>query len=311
MRKSLVTLFLTMLVSSAAHPQSNPLWHMQKVKNYLPNMTWPEVEELLEKTDMVIIPVPAIEQHGPQLPIGTDYFTGEELAKLIAQRTDLLVAPVLYPGISAYHMEFPGTITLSPDTVQRVYFEAVQSLIHHGFRRFMLLTSHAGNRNVSRYLVDRINQETPGIAVELNDAAAPFIRATTRSKVKQFDRHAGVDETSVGLYLFPNLVDMSKAGKNEVTLPDHLQRALPQVVAGDDTATTVLLAEALKPKDTGKHTSTREMTKTGVWSERDTREASADVGREECEAFVAASVQFIERWRTLKPLEPTSKRRNY
>ena len=129
--------------------------------------------------------------------------------------------------------------------------------------------------------------------------------------MKQFDRHAGVGETSGALYLFPNLVDMRQAGKNEVTLPDHLQKALQQVIAGDDAATMVFLAEALKPKDTGKHTSTREMTQTGVWSERDTREASAEIGREDSEAFVAASVQFIERWRALKPLEPLAKRRNY
>ena len=109
--------------------------------------------------------------------------------------------------------------------------------------------------------------------------------------MKQFDRHAGVGETSGALYPFPNLVDMRQAGKNEVTLPDHLQKALPQVIAGDEAATMVFLAEALKPKDTGKHTLTREMTQTGVWSERDTREASAEIGREDSEAFVAASVQ--------------------
>jgi len=296
---------------AAAHSQSSPLWHTQKIKNYLPHMTWPEVEDLLSRTDMVIIPVPAIEQHGPQLPVGTDYFEGEELAKLIAQKRDVLVAPILLPGISPYHMEFPGTISLSPDTVQRVYFEAVQSLIHHGFRRFMMLTSHGGNRNTARYVVDRINQETPGIAVELNDAAAPFIPKPKRQDAVQFDRHGGVGETSSGLYLFPNLVDMSKAGKNEVNLPDHLEKALPQVIAGDDTATTVFLAEALKPKDTGKHTSAREMTKSGVWSQRDTREASADRGRQDSEAFVDASVQFIERWQALKPVKPLAERRNY
>jgi creatinine amidohydrolase len=311
MRKVLLGLVLAQLCFSMAHAQTNPLWHEQKIRNYLPHMTWPEVEELLRRTDMVIIPVPAIEQHGPQLPIGTDYFAGEELAKLIAQKTDVLVAPILLPGISPYHMEFPGTITLSADTVQRVYFEAVQSLMHHGFRRFMILTSHAGNRNVSRYILDRINQETPGIAVELNDAAAPFFPESKRQEAAQFDRHAGVGETSGGLYLFPNLVDMSKAGKNEVILPDHLQKALPQVIAGDDTATTVFLAEALKPKDTGKLTSTREMTKTGVWSQRDTREASADRGRQDSEAFVDASVQFIERWRVLKPVKPLAERRAY
>src|SRR5689334_2248581 len=121
MRTLLVFLCLFLLVSSPSHAQTNPLWHSPKVKNYLPHMTWPEVDDLLSRSDMVIIPIPAIEQHGPQLPIGTDYYSGEELAKLIAQKTDVLVAPVLLPGISPYHMEFPGTITLSADTVQRAY----------------------------------------------------------------------------------------------------------------------------------------------------------------------------------------------
>jgi len=315
MRILLLFLSLSLLVASPLQAQTNPLWHSPKIKNYLPHMTWPEVDDLLSRSDMVIIPIPAIEQHGPQLPIGTDYFFGEELAKLIAQKTDVLVAPVLLPGISPYHMEFPGTITLSADTVQRVYFEAVQSLIRHGFRRFLLLTSHAGNRGVVRYLIDRINQETPGIAIELNDAAAPFVKMPQHEpkeeKTAKFDRHAGVGETSQGLYLFPTLVNMSKAGKNELTLPDHLQKMLPQVIAGDDAATDAFLAEALKPKDTGKHTSTREMNRTGVWSERDTRDASAEQGRQVTEAFVDAAVQFIEQWRTLKPLEPLTKRRAY
>ena len=287
--------------------QTNPLWHEQKIKNYLPHMTWPEVQDLLSRTDMVIIPVASIEEHGPQLPIGTDYLAGQERAKLIAQKTDVLVAPILLPGISPYHMEFPGTITLSHDTVQRVYFEAAQSLIRHGFRRFLILNSHGGNQVVSRYVADRINQETPAVAVELNEAVAPLL-TRARPRQTQFDRHAGVGETSSGLYLFPNLVDMTKAGKNDLTLPDHLNKILPQVVEGDPTATEIFLAEGLKPKETRKHTSTREMTRTGVWSERDTRETSADRGRDETESFVAAAVRFIERWKLLKPLEPLATR---
>ena len=152
--------------------QTNPLWREEKVKNYLPHMTWPEVQDLLTRSDMAILPVPALEQHGPQLPIGTDYLAGCETAKLIAQKTDVLVVPVLFAGVSPYHMEFPGTITLSEDTVQRVYFETAQSLIHHGFRRILLLNSHAGNQAVSHYLISRINQETPAVAVELHEAAA-------------------------------------------------------------------------------------------------------------------------------------------
>jgi creatinine amidohydrolase len=66
------------LLSSAAAAQTNPLWHEVKTKNYLPHMTWPEVRDLLTRTDIVLIPVPALEQHGPQTPMGTDYFAGVE-----------------------------------------------------------------------------------------------------------------------------------------------------------------------------------------------------------------------------------------
>jgi len=298
---------LALVWSATLLAQTNPLWHEEKTKNYLPHMTWPEVQDLLTRSDMVIIPVPSLEQHGPQTPIGTDYFSGVERAKLIAQKTEVLVAPILLAGISPYHMEFPGTIALSHDTAQRVYFEAAQSLIHHGFRRILFLNSHQGNQYMTAYIADRINQETPAIAVELTSAVAPLLpRETTRST--QFDRHAGVGETSGALYLFPNLVDLSKAGKNDLTLPEHLNQALPQVISGDRVANQVFLAEALKPKPTGKHTSTREMSATGVWSQRDTREASAQLGRQETESFVSAAVAFIDKWKTLRPLVPLAER---
>ena len=103
--------------TALASAQTNPLWTEEKVKNYLPHMSWPEVEALAERTDMVIIPVGSLEQHGPQLPIGTDALNGIERAKLIAQKTDVLVAPILLPGNSPYHMEFAGTITLSLETI--------------------------------------------------------------------------------------------------------------------------------------------------------------------------------------------------
>src|SRR5262245_30190882 len=82
------------LAQSQSQAQTNPLWREDKVKNFLPHMTSPEVRDLLTRTDMALIPVPSLEQHGLHAPIGTDYFSGVERAKLIAQRTDILVAPV-------------------------------------------------------------------------------------------------------------------------------------------------------------------------------------------------------------------------
>lgn len=300
----LAVLMLPAALSAQDSAPANPLWHEAKTPNYLPHMTWPEVRDLRTRTDMVIIPVAALEQHSLHLPIGTDFLNGLERAKLVAQQTDVLIAPILFPGNSPYHMEFPGTITLSSQTIQQVYFEAAQSLMKHGFRRFLLLNSHGGNQIITRYVVDRINQETEGIAVELGDAAAPFLTRAQPSPetAGDFDRHGGVGETSTSLYLTPNLVNLEAARRAALTMPAHLQKMLPEVVAGDPTATLVFLAEGLKSTATGKGTSTREMSDTGTWGLRDPREATAEAGRRETENFVQAAVKFIERWKQLRPM---------
>ena len=81
--------------STVTTAQTNPLWSEQKVKNYLPHMTHPEVADLLTRSDMVIIPVGSLEQHALHLPMGTDFLSGVERAKLIAapNRSDPLMHP--------------------------------------------------------------------------------------------------------------------------------------------------------------------------------------------------------------------------
>ncbi len=302
--KSLLVVLCTVATGvTVASAQTNPLWSEQKVTNYLPHMTRPEVEDLLTRSDMVIIPVASLEQHGLHLPIGTDYISGVERAKLIAQQTDVLVAPILLPGQSPYHMGFAGTITLSSETVQAVYVEAVKSLIRHGFKRFLILNAHGGNRAITTFIVDRINQETAGIAVDLGAASAPFRRRATGPRSLVFDRHGGVGETSGLMYVAPNLVDLEAAETANLTMPEHLERMVPDVVAGDPTALMVFLAEGLKAEETGKGTSAREMSSTGVWGIGDLQQSSAARGRDATLTSVDAAVAFIERWKMLRPLE--------
>jgi len=296
------TIFIALCcMTYGAVAQENPLWDQAKVQNYLPHMTSPEVSELLTRTDMVIIPVASLEQHGLHLPIGTDYLNGVERAKLIAQKADVLVAPILLPGQSPYHLGFAGSITLSSETIQAVYVEAAQSLIRHGFKRFLIMNSHGGNAAITTFIVDRINQETAGIAVDLGAAAAPFREGTSIPRATVFDRHGGVGETSNSLYLMPSLVEMGEARTATLTLPGHLEKMLPAVVEGDPTALRVFLAEGLKAEETGKGTSSHEMSTTGVWGVRDLDEATAEQGRQETQDFVQAAVRFIERWNELRP----------
>lgn len=294
-----VLLLFTALLSSQLIAQTNPLWTQQKVKNYLPHMTSPEVEALLKKTDMVIIPVASLEQHGRHLPIGTDFINGVERCKLIAQERDILVSPVLMVGQSPYHMGFAGTVTLKAETIIQVHLEAVESLIKHGFKRFIIMNAHGGNRAISTLIVDQINQTTAGVAVSFGEAVRPFMEPSSVAPGTVLDRHGGTGETSSSLYLMPDLVQLDKAVAAELTLPEHLRDMLPEVIAGDPTALRLFLAEGLKAEETGKQTSSAEMSTTGVWGERNPGEGSAKRGADEARRTIAAAVRFIDRWNEL------------
>ena len=293
--KNLCTLIF-ILINLTSYGQANPLWTQKKVKNYLPHMTVPEVESFLKVSDMVIIPVGAMEQHGKHLPIGTDFINGVERCKLIAQERDILVAPVLMAGQSPYHMGFAGTITLSAETIIKVHMEAVQSLISHGFKRFIIMNSHGGNRAISTLIVDQINQTTAGVAVSFGQAVSPFMNSSSGNKTKVLDRHGGTGETSNSLYLMPDLVQLDKAVTAELTLPPHLEAMLPEVIDNEPTALMLFLAEGLKAEQTGKKTSSAEMSTTGVWGERDPKESTSKRGEVASLNSVQAAVKFIDRW---------------
>jgi creatinine amidohydrolase len=282
------------LAASAQDPNVNPLFTEKKVKNYLPHMTWPEVEEALKRTDVVIIPVGSIEQHARHLPLGTDSYGAIEIAKLIAQRAEAVVAPVVLAGLSSHHMGFPGTITLTPETFEAVVYETALSLIHHGFRKILLYNGHGGNAASVANIIQKINQTTPATALDLEKVyAAPKEPAYPPIPL---DVHAGVSETSEALYLFGSLVDMSKVENPVLTFPPEMRKIM-------EMAKTVPVFDEVwssmwfRPLETGKNTSTREMTNTGAVTTGDIKTATAERGRKELEGFVTAAAKFIEEWR--------------
>ena len=195
---------------------------------------------------------------------------------------------------------------LPSSLIQEVYVEAAKSLMEHGFKRFLMLNAHGGNTATTRFIVDRINQETEGIAVDLGAVLGPFrptrpITAAVDDTAPVFDRHGGSGETSNSLYLTPELVDLEAAVPATLTLPPHMEEMLPSVVAGDPTALAVFLAEGLKAESTGKGTSADAMSSTGVWGVRDPADGTWERGRIDAETTVAAAVAFIRRWNELRP----------
>src|SRR5256712_8722602 len=106
---------------------------------------WVDLETYLRRDDRALLPVGSCEQHGRHLSFATDYLIPTEIAKRVSARTGVPVAPTLCFGMSVHHMDFPGTLTLSPDTFVAVIRDLVESLYRHGFHRVLIVNGHGGN----------------------------------------------------------------------------------------------------------------------------------------------------------------------
>lgn len=291
-------LVILLIVGSSSVSQSfsenNPLFQEQKIKNYLPHMSWKDIEEALVHTDIVIIPVGSIEQHGPHMPLGTDFYWALNMCLLIAQETDILVAPALMVGLAEYHMGFPGTMTLTPETFEAVLYESSQCLLRHGFKKILFLNGHGGNTDSMQHVIRKINQTTSASALMLNGLQTPTLKDAVQ--YPQFDWHAGEKETSEMLYLTPGLVDMNRAEKPILSFPPNVQKSFLKST-GQSLFMEVAMSGMFCPEDTGKNSSSRELTNNGVFTDGDPANAKQTQGKAAVDHFVKAAVQFIEEWK--------------
>src|SRR5688500_47793 len=110
---------------------------------HLNEMTWPEVRAAAQQTPPVvaILPIAAIEQHGPHLAVSTDTAVVTAIAEQVeaALAQTVLLCPTLPFGSSHHHLAFPGTLSLSPELYVQVLVELVDSLLESGFRSIVLL----------------------------------------------------------------------------------------------------------------------------------------------------------------------------
>jgi creatinine amidohydrolase len=163
---------------------------------------------------IAVLPVAAIEQHGPHLPVGVDAIVAEGMVARAAAAlpADLPVTflPVEEVCKSNEHIAFPGTLTLDWDVVIRTWVQIGESVARAGVRTLVIVTSHGGNvppmEIAARELRQRLGMRAVTTAWGRLGSAAPKPQGLV------IDIHAGQAETSWMLALRPDLVDMSKAG---------------------------------------------------------------------------------------------------
>jgi len=161
---------------------------------------------------LVLLPVGSVEQHGPHLPLGTDFMTAEHLAREAAGRAaceiPIAVAPTLPFGSSHHHIPFGGTMSLSTETYYRVLYELGSSLVESGFRILFIINGHGGNHEVTQLVARDLALEK-----KVHAAAASYWTLAWDALVGagahvpgRLPGHAGAFETSQMMALRPDLV---------------------------------------------------------------------------------------------------------
>jgi creatinine amidohydrolase len=172
-----------------------------------------------EKT-IAILPVAAIEQHGPHLPVMTDSAIAEGMIALLKERLpnnlSVLVLPAQYVGKSNEHLLSPGTLSLSAETLTRLLVEIGEAVHRAGLRKMVLANSHGGNVQVLATVARELRVKLGMLVVATNWARFGLPDGMYDSVEVRHGIHAGDIETSLMLEFRPDLVRMADA-KNFVS----------------------------------------------------------------------------------------------
>ncbi|MBQ3291136.1 MAG: creatininase family protein [Mogibacterium sp.] len=186
---------------------------------WINELTWEDVEEYLQRDKIALIPVGSTEQHGPAGPLGVDAYAAIAIAEDAAKAADVLTTPPLWFSDAPHHLNFPGTISLRPETLINVVKDIVHSLYRNGFRKFIVINGHKGTNIPALTLACREIQQ-----YELTDARMaltdPLYLCTNANECKgdHPEHHAGVLEISHVMYKFPGLVKEDKRPTEDVSL---------------------------------------------------------------------------------------------
>jgi creatinine amidohydrolase len=181
----------------------------------VPARLWTEfTTEDLRHRDMsrtiAVLPVAAVEQHGPHLPLGTDSFIMEGyLARalpLVPEELDVVVLPIQTIGKSNEHLAFPGTLTLSAEGAIKAWMEIGLAVHLAGCGKLVLITSHGGNSAVNEILARELRVSVGLLAVTASWHRLGYPEGLFPEAELKHGIHGGAIETSLMLAFRPDLV---------------------------------------------------------------------------------------------------------
>lgn len=210
-------------------------------------LSMPESKKAAKERKVIIIPCGSIEEHGTHLPLCTDSIQAEHIAMGVARKTGCLVAPPLRYGLCNSTSNFPGTITISFDSLRNIIADILEDFIRNGFKKLLIITGHAGGSHMTAIklaaktvVIKHMNEHDRPRIMVCSDYDFAF---DLRDKdIDDRDSHAGTIETSRVMDIRSDLIK----GKGEKSFPNlprfeitpDPERYFPSGVMGDPTIAT-------------------------------------------------------------------------
>jgi creatinine amidohydrolase/Fe(II)-dependent formamide hydrolase-like protein len=251
----------------------------KNAKFLLGELTWPEAKKRLQETDIALLPVGAIEQHGRHLPLDLDAYDAYLLCREVATACNLpqpLVLPLIPYGVSYHHEGFSGTVAISPSTLSQLVYEIGINVAKQGITKLIIVNGHGGNSPALHFAAQMVNRDAQIFTCvdtgETSDAEIEHLISSGN------DVHAGEIETSTALATRPELVKMELAG-----------RSVPRF------SSEYLEFSSKKRVDWYVHTA--RISKTGVLG--DPTKATADKGHKIWKIMIRNLVEMVEDLKNL------------
>jgi creatinine amidohydrolase/Fe(II)-dependent formamide hydrolase-like protein len=242
-------------------------------------LCWPDAAARLDIVDTALLPVGAIEQHGPHLPLDTDAFDAEYLARRVADGCSVpkpLVLPLIAYGVSYHHEAFKGTISINNDTLANLVYDVGISVARNGIKKLVIINGHGGNAPSLNFAAQRINQEAR-IFVCVDTGETSDVDVDNLIETPN-DVHAGEIETSTSLAIRPRLVRK-----------DRLQMEVPQF--------TSRYLDFTSKRGVSWYAHTHKISASGVMG--DPTLATAEKGEKMWAVMIANLVGFVDQLKTM------------
>jgi len=179
----------------------------------LENLTWVEAEKVIKKCKIILIPLGArTKEHGPHMPLNTDWIIAEYLANRVASEVPVILMPTIQYGYYPSFLEYPGSVSLKLNTFKEMVKDICISMSNYGIKKFYVLNTGVSTIYGLKMAAEELRER--GIEMRYTDILKALSSVEKEISEQEGGTHADEIETSMMLYIKPEVVDMSKAVKD-------------------------------------------------------------------------------------------------